>query len=77
VARLRLSPYADDATLFVNPSKQDVDNTVAIMTWFGKETGMCMNMNKSAVLPIRCGQLYIEEVLQNFAGERASFPMNY
>jgi hypothetical protein len=71
VARLRLSLYAD------NPTKQDVDNTVAIMTRFGKATGLCMNMNKSAVLPIRCGQLNIEEVLQNFAGERTSFPMDY
>jgi hypothetical protein len=77
VTRVRFSLYVDDAALFVNPSKQDVDNTVAIMTRFGKATGLRMNMNKSAVLPIRCGQLNIEEVLQNFAGERASFPMNY
>jgi hypothetical protein len=77
VAQLRLSLYVDDALLFVNPTRLDVDNTLEIMTRFGKAMGLCMNMTKSAVLLIRCGDLNLEEVLQNFDGERASFPMHY
>jgi hypothetical protein len=74
---VRLSLYADDATLFVSPTNEDVSTVVDIMARFGDATGLCLNMTKSAVLPIRCDQIDIEEVLQGFTGERASFPMRY
>jgi hypothetical protein len=66
-----------DAVLFVNPTRQDVDNVLEIMRHFGKATGLCMNMAKSSVLPIRCGQVNLDEILSNFSGERASFPTTY
>jgi hypothetical protein len=59
VAHVRLSLYADDATLFINPTKNYVDNIVAIMTRFGNATALCMNMAKSAALTIRRDQLNI------------------
>jgi hypothetical protein len=77
VARVRLSLYANDAALFLNPTKQDVDNTMEIMRRFGNATGLCMNMEKSAVLPIRCGQINLDEALQNITRERAFFPIIY
>jgi hypothetical protein len=55
VSRVRLSLCSDDAVLFMNPTRQDVDNVLEIMRHFGKATGLCMNMTKSSVLPIRCG----------------------
>jgi hypothetical protein len=54
-----------------------MSTVVDIMTRFGDATGLCMNMAKSAVLPIRCGQIDIKEVLQCFNGERTTFPMSY
>jgi hypothetical protein len=65
---VRLSLYADDATLFVSPTNEDVSTVVDIMARFGDATGLCLNMTKSAVLPIRCDQIDIEEVLQCFIG---------
>jgi hypothetical protein len=39
-ARLRLSLYADDATLFLNPEKKDVDMVMNIMQRFGAATSL-------------------------------------
>jgi hypothetical protein len=61
----------------VNPTREDVDTIMDIMKHFGKATGLCMNMAKSTVLPIRCSQININEVLLNFTSERSSFPFTY
>jgi hypothetical protein len=36
-----------------------------------------MNMTKSSVLSIRCGQINLDEILSNFPGEISSFPTTY
>jgi hypothetical protein len=77
VCIVRLSLYADDAVLFVNPTQQDVDNLLEIMRHFGRSTGLCMNMAKSSVLPIRCGQVNLDQILSNFPREISSFPTTY
>jgi hypothetical protein len=33
--------------------------------------------NKSSVAPIRCSEINLDEVLQNFDGDRVSFPITY
>lgn len=76
-AKLRLSLYADDAALFVNPCKGDVDLTMEIMTKFGDATGLKINMAKSSVLPIRCADLNLDTILTAFGGQRATFPISY
>lgn len=76
-AKLRLSLYADDAALFVNPCKEDVDLTMEIMNKFGDATGLKINMSKSLVLPIRCANLNLDNILTDFGGQRASFPISY
>jgi uncharacterized protein YheU (UPF0270 family) len=38
VTRVRLPLYADDAVLFVNPTKKDVDMVMDIMKHFGMAT---------------------------------------
>jgi hypothetical protein len=47
-ARLRLSLYADDAVIFTNPKREDVNCIMQIMETFGDAT--CL----STVAPIRC-----------------------
>jgi hypothetical protein len=77
VPRVRLSLYANNAVLFINPTKEDMRAVVDIMKQFGDAIGLCMNMSKNVALPIWCAQIDLDEVLQCFHGERATFPMNY
>jgi ethanolamine ammonia-lyase large subunit len=45
-AKLRFSLYTDDAVIFINPIKQDVDMVVDIMKKFGDVTGLRINLQK-------------------------------
>jgi mannosylglycoprotein endo-beta-mannosidase len=45
-ARLRLSLYADDAVVFTNPRREDVNCVMQIMEAFGDATGLRINMQK-------------------------------
>jgi hypothetical protein len=76
-ARLRLSLYADDVAVFLNPIKEDVDTLINIMQRFGEATGLRININKSTVAPIQCAEIDLKPVLQSFSGERISYPINY
>jgi hypothetical protein len=73
IAQLQLSLYVDDVTVFIDPIQSDV----VIMMHFGEATGLRINVNKSSVAPIRCLQINLDEVLQTFSGQRASFPITY
>jgi hypothetical protein len=68
-ARLRLSLYADDAAVFLNADKNDMDTIMDIMHRFGAASGHKINVHKSLVAPIRCAQVNLDQVLQNFARE--------
>jgi hypothetical protein len=74
---LRTSLYADDAAVFVAPIKSDIRNLAAILHDFGKVTGLCTNFLKSSVAPIRCGEIDLDDVLQDIPAARASFPLQY
>jgi hypothetical protein len=50
--RLRLSLYADDAVVFLNPIKEDFDTFMTIMERFGDTTSLRINTSKSIVAPI-------------------------
>jgi hypothetical protein len=77
MARLRVSLYADNAAVFINSVKEDVDMVMQIMHSFGEATGLCINVNKSTVAPISCSHINLDEVLQNFAGAQVQFSINY
>jgi hypothetical protein len=74
---LRTSLHADDAAVFVAPIKSDIRNLAAILHDFGKVTGLCTNFLKSSVAPIRCGEIDLDDVLQDIPATRASFPLRY
>jgi hypothetical protein len=76
-ARLRLSLYADDVMIFTNPVKEDVSCIMRMMKAFGDTTGLEINVCKSSVTTIRCSSLNMDEVLADFSGQRASFPIQY
>jgi hypothetical protein len=77
MARLRLSLYADDAAVFVNPTKANVDMIMQIMERFGESTSLRINVQKSSVAPITCSQVDLNQVLQKFFGARTQLPITY
>ncbi|CAM0954217.1 unnamed protein product [Alopecurus aequalis] len=76
-ARLRTSLYADDAALFLNPVKQEVDNAQAILARFGLISGMKANFQKCTAYKIRCDLPVHEGVLDNFGGNEGVLPCKY
>jgi hypothetical protein len=76
-ARVRTSLYADDAAVFVAPIKEDIQNLASILQRFGEVTGLCTNFQKSSVVPIRCTDLDLDDILGGIPAVRASFPLTY
>lgn len=76
-AKLRLSLYADDAVVFTNPARSDINCIMQIMEAFGDATGLRMNVSKSTVATIRCTGIDMDEVLRDFSGARVNFPLQY
>jgi hypothetical protein len=74
---LHTSLYADDAAVFVAPFKVDIQNLAAILHSFGEVTGLCTNFSKSHVVPIRCDNINLEDVLEGIPAKRAFFPLRY
>lgn len=50
----RLSLYADDSVLFVQPRTDELLAVKEVLRIFGEATGLITNINKSSVTPIRC-----------------------
>jgi hypothetical protein len=76
-ARWRTSMYADDAAIFINPLREDLEAITAILHEFGIVSGLHINMQKSSVHPIRCQDIDLDHVLASFTGTKASFPCRY
>lgn len=75
--RIRASLYADDAAIFCAPIKEDVQYLTNILSSFGESTGLSTNCTKSSVVPIRCANVDLDDVLQSFPACHASFPIRY
>ena len=76
-ANLRLSLYADDAVIFLNPVAEEVTALFGILEHFGNATGLRLNMAKCIVAPIRCTGLDLNATLRSFHGQWVSFPIKY
>jgi mannosylglycoprotein endo-beta-mannosidase len=76
-ASLRASLYADDATIFINPSKDDIQVVADILDLFGKVLGLITNTSKCDVYPIRCEDIDLSVVMEGFACPVKSFPCTY
>jgi hypothetical protein len=58
----RVSLYADDVLFFLCPEANDIAITVDILHLFGEASGLRTNLQKSNVLPIRCGDQELQLV---------------
>lgn len=67
--KLRVSVYADDAVIFANPDRDEIDKLLHILKLFGDASGLHLNPAKSIVTPIRCEDLDLQHILANFGGQ--------
>jgi mannosylglycoprotein endo-beta-mannosidase len=74
---LRESLYANDATLFVNPTREDIFAVPTILDLFSNASGLRINLSKCAVYPIRCGDFNLQEVMEGFPCAVQNFPCKY
>jgi hypothetical protein len=49
-ATFRMSLYADDAVIFINPTLQDLNLTKQLLHLFSEVTGMITNLEKIEIL---------------------------
>jgi hypothetical protein len=76
-AKLRLSLYADDTVIFLNPVQGEVAALFNILEQFENASGLKLNLAKCLVAPIRCLGLELDHILQPSADQRVSFPIKY
>lgn len=74
---MRTSLYADDAVIFINPMRQEINKLLNILQLFGEATGLRVNMTKSSAIPIACDGIDLQTVLHNFGGAVAALPIKY
>jgi hypothetical protein len=70
---IKASLYADDATIFIRPTKHDVAVLKEILEMFGEASGLRANIQKSEVFLISCNDLDLEETLDGFPAKVSSF----
>ena len=76
-AKLRTSLYADDAAIFINPTRDDLQAVKQILNAFGAATGLTTNFEKSSIHPIHCENVDLPNILQPFSGYCKTFPCQY
>ena len=69
--------YADDAAIFISPTKDDVEAIKIILQAFGTFSGLHINLEKSSMHPIRCENIDLDQVLSPFTGSRGDFSCKY
>jgi hypothetical protein len=74
---LRTSLYEDDAAVFVDPIKEDIQTLAAILERFGEVNGLRTNFQKGSVVPIRYGEVDLDAILDGVLAARDSFPLQY
>jgi hypothetical protein len=53
--------YANDAAVFVAPTKGDIENFTSILATFGDVISLSANSQESLVGPIRCEDVDLDE----------------
>jgi hypothetical protein len=76
-AQLRCSLYADDATIFADPSATELERLNKILVFFGDCSGLKINISKTEIFPIRMQQQTVSHLMQNFPGKLCKFPGKY
>jgi hypothetical protein len=57
----RISLYADDVVLFLQPSRREITLIKEILRIFGEASGLKTNVSKCSMTPIQCNDLCVDE----------------
>jgi len=76
-AKFRVSLYADDAAIFVNPVRQEVHAIKEILNIFGEVPSLHINLNKLVAYPIRCDNIAVNDIMQDMPCTIKTFPCKY
>ncbi|KAK1663843.1 hypothetical protein QYE76_052002 [Lolium multiflorum] len=71
------SMYADDVVNFVRPTEVDLRTCTQTVEDFGVALGLCTNLAKCSLHPIRCSQEHVALASSILGCEVASFPFKY
>ena len=69
--------YADDAAIFLSPHTQYLANLTTLLHNFGEVTGLFTKVSNSSIAPIRCYEIDMRAILNNFPAKIAAFPIKY
>jgi hypothetical protein len=69
--------YADDATPFINPTKQDLTSTNFILHIFAEANGLITNLQKTNYYPIRCNDTELQLLSSKGRNIFSIFPCTY
>jgi hypothetical protein len=75
--RHRTSMYADDVVTFVRPTRLDLLTCSAIVEDFGVASGLCTNLAKCSIHPIRCSPEQVTLARDILGCEVGSLPFRY
>jgi hypothetical protein len=75
--RHRTSMYVDDVVTFVRPTRLDLLTCSAIVEDFGVASGLCTNLAKCSIHPIRCSTEQVELARCILGCEVGSLPFKY
>ena len=74
---MRVCLYADDAVIFANPSKLEVEALLGLLANFGEATGLRCNFLKSSISTIRCQEEDIQQLLALAGCKFQALPITY
>lgn len=74
---VRISMNADDAAIFLKPDKNEANAMADLLTLFGQASGLVTNFLKSTMVPIKCSNLNITNILQGLPAAQTHFPIKY
>jgi hypothetical protein len=77
MVKLGTSLYADDAALFIRPVATDLANPQQLLQLFGQATGICTNIQKSEIIPIRYEGIDIPDILGELQGRVTDMTCRY
>jgi len=73
----RISLYADDVAIFLQPNAADINLSLQLLDLFGEASGLRTNVQKSNVLPIHCAEENLALIQNLLPCEMLDFPCKY
>ena len=73
----RVSMFADDVMIFLKPEVEDLTTCATLLRLFGEASGLRVNLQKSAAIPIRCNSVIKERVVRVLGCPQGSYPCRY